>query len=253
MDRGPMTTAVGPHLRAPIVPEAPRFGGSRCRGRRSQRLFGNIDDGALDGDGLGDSDFGGDSFNHPAALHPSRRGGHRHRNCFGFQRGPDSEVGSEHDLEVGSQRRNLRAQGGQLVGGFSPHLYGQLSAQLRFNIEFVLATGGDLPVQLQVVDVPHVSGSGLVQFALATVDHRDEGSQHRSPQRKDDRQAQQFDSTGENQCGTCEDRQYQQRGQQLPPRPAAAAPVTDAAVRRGHGADCTASDAANALDANQTR
>ncbi|RUP04713.1 MAG: hypothetical protein EKK34_12405 [Mycobacterium sp.] len=145
------------------------------------------------------------------------------------------EVGVEQDLQVGPQRRQFCPQSGDLVGGLSPYLGGQFAAQLRFHRQLVLPARRDLAIQLQVVHQLHVAGPGLVRLGLTSVQHRHEGAGHGGPQRQDHSELEKFHPIGENQRGTGPDCQDQQRRQEHPPRPAAAAPDPGAAGQNGHG------------------
>ena len=133
--------------------------------------------------------------------------------ALALQRRTLAELGVEQDLQVGTQRGELGPQLRHLVGGLRAQLAGQLAAQLGLHGELILATGGDLPVQLQVVDQLQVARPGLIHVALPAVDHRYERGNHGGPQGEDHRQLEELYPAGENQRGTGTDRQDQQRGQ----------------------------------------
>ncbi|OBK47349.1 hypothetical protein A5656_30500 [Mycobacterium gordonae] len=145
------------------------------------------------------------------------------------------EVGIEQDLQVGPQRGQFRPQRRDLIGRLSPYFRGQFAAQLRLHRQLVLAACRDFAVQLQVVHQLHVPGARLVGLGLAAVQHRHEGAGHGGPQRQDHSELEKFHPIGENQRGTGRDCQDQQRRQEHPPRPAAAAPDPGAAGQNGHG------------------
>ena len=145
------------------------------------------------------------------------------------------KIGVEQDLQAGPQRAQFRPQRGQVVGGLSAQLGGQLATQLGLHGQLVLATGRDFPIQLQVVHQLQVTDAGLVRIALPAVEHRNEGAGDCGPQRQDDSELEKFHPIGENQCGTGPHREDQQRGQEHPTRPAAAAPNPGAAGQNGHG------------------
>ncbi len=146
-----------------------------------------------------------------------------------------AEVGVEQDLQVGAQGGQLRPQRRHLVGRLGAQLGGQLTTQLRLHRQLVLAPGRDFPIQLQVIDQLQVPHLGLVRVALPAVEHRNEGAGDCGPQRQDHSELEQFHAIGENQCGTGPHREDQQRRQEHPTRPAAAAPDPGAAGQNGHG------------------
>ena len=102
---------------------------------------------------------------------------------------------------------------------------GELSDPAQSEVLLALREGA-------VVGFPH---AGLVDIALSAIEHRNERRQHRGPQCQDDRELEQLHPVGENQRRTRPDGQHQQRRQQQPTRPAAAAPGPGSAGRNGHG------------------
>ena len=219
-------------------------GRHRGRGRglhhgwRTQRFLGHVDDRALEhggGDLLGKSLLLSGHRRDPTALHSFRWSRHRDDDALGLQRRPLTQVGAEHDLEVGPQRCQFRAQRDHLIGRLGPLFAAQLAAQVRLHRKLVLTSCGDLAVELQVVYEFHVTRTRLIKFALPAVGHRREGSHHRGPQGQDHRQAQQVHPAGEHQRRTREDRQNQQRRHEQPTGPAAATPTFPAAGLSGHG------------------
>ena len=129
--------------------------------RRRQRLLMDVDDGTLQyrGDFLGEQGVILCSDRRDsAALHPPRwrrhlhgdplRVRHSHDDPLRLQCGPLTQVGSEHDLEVGSQRCEFGTKCGHLVSGLRPQFSRQLTAQMGFHCEFVFPAGCHLPIQL---------------------------------------------------------------------------------------------------------
>ena len=142
-----------------------------------------------------------------AAGHPAGT----HRLAFGLNRRPMTQVGVEQVLQIGPQRGQLGAQRGHLVGGLGAYLGRELTAQLRFDRQLVLAPRRDFAVQLQVVDQLQVTRPGLIDVALPAIDDRHERRHHGRPQREDDGELEQLDPVGEHQRGTrhdCEDQQH---------------------------------------------
>ena len=158
------------------------------------------------------------------------------RAAVGLDGMPVRQVGVEQELQIGPQRGQLGAQRRNLVGLLGTQFGDQLTAQLRLHRQLVLPTRRDLPVQLQVVHEFQITHLGLITVALTAIDHRDEGGDHRGPQRENHCELEQFDPVGENQRRTRRDGQHQQHCHQDPTGPASAAPEPGAAGRIGHGA-----------------
>ena len=100
-------------------------------GGRSQRFLGHVDDRALEhgrGGLLGKGVLFGGHRGDPAALHSFRRSRHRNDGALGLQCRPLSQIGAEHDLKVGPQRRQFSAQRDHLIGRLSALFTGQLAA-----------------------------------------------------------------------------------------------------------------------------
>ena len=162
------------------------------------RFGGHVDDRTFFGARLAlvDVDVGVGAAQHlveSAAAHPA--GGLRvwcpvavvaHGGAVVFERGPVRQVGVEEDLQIGPQRGELGTQRGHLVSGLGLQFVGQLAAQLRLHRQLVLAAGGDLAVQLEIVDEFEIARLGLVVIALPSIDDRDERRGHRRPQSQDD-------------------------------------------------------------------
>ncbi|OBK36427.1 hypothetical protein A5659_01535 [Mycobacterium sp. 1165196.3] len=221
----------------------PFTAGRRLLARRDQRFFGHVDDGvvavvlrhrrhAVAGhpvDGVVARVF---AVAIPLAVRALRL-------RLGLGRSPEGralrQVGVEQDFQAGPQGGQFRTQLSQIVGGLGAQLGGQLAAQLRLHGQFVFTPGRDLPVQLQVVDQLEVADPGLIGVALASIEHGNEGAGDCGPQRQDYSELEKFHPIGENQCGAGPHREDQQRGQEHPPRPAAAAPHPGAAGQNGHG------------------
>jgi hypothetical protein len=145
------------------------------------------------------------------------------------------EVGVEQDLQAGAQRGQFCPQCRDLVGRLRAYFGGQFPTQLRLHRQFVLATCRDFAVQLQVVNQLHIPRPRLVGLGLPAVEHRHKCAGDSGPQRQDHSELEKFHAIGENQCGTGPDCEDQQRRQEHPPRPAAAAPHPGAAGQNGHG------------------
>ncbi|CAM4353923.1 hypothetical protein MYSE111917_23685 [Mycobacterium senriense] len=220
--------------------------GRRLLTGRDQRLLGHVDDGVV-----GPAGVVLRHRRHPVAGHPIDRGvagvlavafplavgALRLRLGLGgaAEGRAVREVGVEQDFQAGPQGGKFRAQLGQIVGGLGAQLGGQLAAQLGLDGQLVFTPGRDLAVQLQVVDELEVADAGLIGVALAPIEHGNEGAGDCGPQRQDHSELEEFHPIGENQRGTGPDREDQQRCQEHPPRPAAAAPHPGAAGQNGHG------------------
>jgi hypothetical protein len=145
------------------------------------------------------------------------------------------EVRVEQDLQAGSQRGQLRPQRCHIVGGLRAQLGGQLATQLGLHRQLVLSACRYFPIQLQVVDQLQVTHLGLVRVALPTVEHRHKRAGDSGPQGQDHSELEKFHTIGENQRRAGPHREDQQRRQEHPTRPAAAAPNPGAAGQNGHG------------------